>query len=208
MDNELLKIFDEKKNHIGVATREEVHRFGYWHDAFHCWFVSKENGIDTIYLQHRSKTKKDYPNLLDITAAGHLLATETIEEGVREIKEELGLIVSFQELIPLGVIEYSVTKHDFIDNEIAHLFLFKTHKNLKEFSLQKDEVAGMYKAEFNQFAEIWLGNQETMKIEGFEINELGEKVFINKMVSRMDFVPHHLSYYQFVIQKINEKMIN
>jgi 8-oxo-dGTP pyrophosphatase MutT (NUDIX family) len=145
---------------------------------------------------------------LDITAAGHILSTETIEEGVREIKEELGISVSFQELIPLGEVEYSVTKLNFIDNEIAHIFLFKNQKSFEEFSLDKDEVAGLYKAEFNHFSEMFFGNREEMIIEGFEINELGEKHFINKMVNMYDFVPHPLSYYQFVIQKINEWLIS
>jgi len=84
MENEQLKIFDEYRNQIGIATREDVHRLGYWHEAFHCWFISKEKGTDYLYLQLRSNTKKDYPNLLDITAAGHLLANETVQDGVRD----------------------------------------------------------------------------------------------------------------------------
>lgn len=208
METELLKIMDYKRNQIGIATRKEVHRLGYWHDAFHCWFVSEENEKNYIYLQHRSNSKKDYPNLLDITAAGHILSTETIEEGVREIKEELGINVSFQELVPLGEVEYSVTKPNFIDNEIAHIFLFENHKSFEEFSLDKDEVAGLYKAELNHFSEMVLGNRKEMFVEGFEINELGEKYFINKVVNINDFVPHQLSYYQFVIQKINERLIS
>lgn len=27
MENEMLKIFDDNRNQIGIATREEVHRF-------------------------------------------------------------------------------------------------------------------------------------------------------------------------------------
>jgi hypothetical protein len=30
MEKEKLKIFDEQRNHIGVATREEVHRVGHF----------------------------------------------------------------------------------------------------------------------------------------------------------------------------------
>lgn len=40
MDSELLNIFNEDKVPIGVATREDIHKYGYWHEAFHCWFIS------------------------------------------------------------------------------------------------------------------------------------------------------------------------
>ncbi|MFC0271472.1 hypothetical protein ACFFIX_08395 [Metabacillus herbersteinensis] len=88
---------------------------GHWHEAFHCWFIGKEGGIDYVYLQICSNEKKDYPNLLDITAAGHLLSHETIYDGVREVKEELGINVTYAELVPIGVIKYCVTKENFID---------------------------------------------------------------------------------------------
>ncbi|WP_310793579.1 NUDIX hydrolase [Salipaludibacillus neizhouensis] len=105
-EQEKLKIFDDNRNQIGIASRSDVHRVGYWHEVFHCWFVCNIQGTDYIYLQLRSNKKKDYPNLLDITAAGHLLADETVKDGVREIKEEIGIDVAFEELKQLGVIDY------------------------------------------------------------------------------------------------------
>lgn len=92
MDTERLNIFDKKRVHIGTATRGEVHRRGYWHESIHCWFVSREEDDDYIFLQLRSEHKKDYPNLQDIT--GYLLAHETIADGIREVKEETGIEVS------------------------------------------------------------------------------------------------------------------
>ncbi len=58
MKIEKLKIFDHNRNQIGVATRDEVHRAGYWHEAFHCWLVGKEGEKDYIYLQLRSEERK------------------------------------------------------------------------------------------------------------------------------------------------------
>jgi isopentenyldiphosphate isomerase len=202
MENEKLKIFDEDRNQIGVATREEVHRIGHWHEAFHCWFISREEGIDYIYLQIRSDAKKDYPNLLDITAAGHLLAHEIVNDGIREVKEEVGIDVSFKELVPLGVFKYCVTRENFIDKELANVFVYKSNKTMDEFKLQKEEVSGMVKAELNSFYDFWLGTKDEISVEGFEMNKAGKKVPISKTVDKNRFVPHEKTYYESVVKSI------
>ncbi len=204
MEKEHLKIFDEGRNQLGVATREEVHRIGYWHEAFHCWFVSEEQGTNYIYLQLRSDTKKDYPNLFDITAAGHLLANETVQDGVREIKEEVGIDVPFHELVPLGVIDYCVIRENFIDRELANVFLYKSDKTFDDFILQEEEVSGIVKVELNDFIELWLGERETIKLKGFKINIDGNKILIDEYVGKSKFVPHQISFYKTVIKKIKE----
>jgi len=153
----MLKIFDDNRNQIGVATREEVHRSGYWHEAFHCWFISREEEKDYIYLQLRSDIKKDYPNMLDITAAGHILAHETVLDGIREIKEEIGIEVCINELESLGVVDYIVEKKNFIDKELANVFLYSYKNTFEDFKLQEEEVSGIFKAEFDDFFELWQG---------------------------------------------------
>ncbi|WP_066175838.1 NUDIX hydrolase [Bacillus marinisedimentorum] len=206
MEQEQLKIFDRYRNQIGVASRTEVHRIGYWHEAFQCWFVGRENDRDIVFLQIRSETKKDYPNLLDITAAGHLSADETVRDGVREIEEEIGIDLSFHELIPLGVIEYCVTKKNFIDKELANVFLYQSDHSLDDFILQREEVSGMVKADLNEFAELWSGKRQAIRIEGFENKTDGNKASIDKMAGRDEFVPHPVSYYETVIKRIKERM--
>lgn len=200
----MLKVFDDERNPIGIATREEVHRLGYWHEAFHCWFVSNEKGINYLYLQLRSDRKKDYPNLLDITAAGHLLADENVYDGVREVKEEIGIEVSADELIPLGVIDYCVTKENFIDKELANVFLYKSKSTFDDFSLQEEEVSGMVKVVLNDFVELWDGRREKVDIQGFEVKEAGTKVVIDGLAGKDKFVPHPITYYETVIQKIKK----
>jgi isopentenyldiphosphate isomerase len=206
MENEMLKVFDADRKQIGVATREEVHRMGHWHEVFHCWFVSREAGVDYLYFQHRCAMKKDYPNLLDITAAGHLLAHETIYDGVREIKEEIGIDVSFAELVPLEIIEYHVTKENFIDKELANVFLYESTQCFNDFTLQKEEVSGMVKVELDDFEDLWAGTKEEVNIQGFEINQDDHRMMIDQYVGRDKFVPHEVSYYKSIIRLIRENL--
>ncbi len=204
MEEELLRIFDCKRNAIGTASRHEVHRLGYWHETFHCWFVSRVEGIDYIYLQIRSESKKDYPGLLDITAAGHLLASETVRDGVREVEEELGIDVSFEELVSLGILDYSVTTGELIDKELANVYVYKCNLSFDDFVLQTEEVSGVVRAEFNKFSKLWLGQLEEIIVEGFEIDKTGKRVLINKIVTKSNFVLHDQSYYVDIIRGIQK----
>lgn len=70
---ELLDIYDEKGNHIGVEERNIVHRDALWHKTVHCWLYDKKGNI---FFQVR----KDRGTLYT-TASGHLQAGESIAEG-------------------------------------------------------------------------------------------------------------------------------
>lgn len=202
----MLKIFDDDSNQIGTATRHDVHRVGYWHEVFHCWFVSRHKNEYYIYLQLRSP-HKDYPNLLDITAAGHLLADETVQDGVREIQEEVGVNVSFNELVPLGTVKYRIIENNFFDKEIANVFLYQSHHNLEDFNLQVNEVTGIVKCKFSHFHDLWFGKRRYINIKGYMYNENGKKTPIDKKVGHESFVPHEVDLYQTVLQKIKKYLI-
>lgn len=202
MEQELLKVFDNKHNPIGVETREEIHKLGLWHETFQCWFIGKHNGKQYIYLQLRSDLKKDYPGLLDITAAGHLLENETVFDGIREVKEELGIDVLFEELYSLGVLKYSVTTGDLIDNELAHVFLYDCVLEWDEFTLQVEEVSGIVRVELTQFVRLWNSELEEIEIIGFRVEEDGARRPIHEMVGKINFVPHEQSYYEEICREI------
>lgn len=208
MDQELLNIVNEHGHAVGQATREEVHRKGYWHETFHCWFIGREADVQYIYFQIRSDTKKDYPSLLDITAAGHILAHEVIEDGIREVKEEIGINVSIDELISVGVIKDSIIEKGMIDHELAHVFLYDCDCNLpmNAFQLQAEEVSGMVKIEFESFCELWSGKRTEVMMTGFENDSEGRPIPVKKAVNKACFVPHEHTYYEHVLNAIRSEI--
>lgn len=205
METELLRIFNEDHEPIGVATRADIHEKGYWHETFHYWLMEKDLGIYYIFLQLRSPKKKDYPNLLDITAAGHLLANETVEDGIREVKEEIGLTVHMEELMSLGILKYSVKMEPLLDNELAHVFLHRKNVPLDSFVLQEEEVAGVYRMKFTDFSALWRDETQHIPMHGFEV-ENGEKYFYEKTVGKEQFVPHDQTFYEALIKKIQQEL--
>lgn len=204
MNHETLNIFDEHGNGAGQATRGEVHRVGHWHETFHCWLAAKESDTDYLYFQVRSQAKRDYPNLLDITAAGHILSHETIKDGIREVKEEIGIKVSYDELISLGIVKDSIVSKGMIDKELAHVFLYKSKVSMDEFQLQEEEVSGIVRLALEIFSELWFGHIDEVVINGFELNSAGEKVSIHRTVNKNSFVPHEDTYYEHVLKSISK----
>lgn len=202
MEQELLKVFDEQHKQIGVDTREEIHKLGLWHETFQCWFMGNVEGKQYVYLQLRSAGKKDYPGLLDITAAGHLLDSETVYDGIREVKEELGIDVLFEELYSLGVMKYSVVTGDLIDNELAHVFLYDCTLDWEQFTLQAEEVSGIVRVELTQFVSLWQADLAEIEIIGFKVEKDGERSLINQKANRASFVPHEQTYYEEICKEM------
>ena len=156
-----------------------------------------------IYLQLRSDQKENYPGLLDITAAGHLLSDETVKDGIREVKEELGIDLYFEDLDSLGVIPTTISSDKQIDREFIHTYLYRYEDSLQDFHLQEEEVAGIVKGSFLDFEALFLDKRPVMGVEGILYKE-GNRISFSRMVERKDFVPHEMSYYKRVISGIKE----
>jgi isopentenyldiphosphate isomerase len=202
MESELLRIFNEQGNEIGAAPRSEVHKAGHWHETFHCWFTERLAGADFIYFQKRSSVKKDYPNLLDITAAGHILANEEANDGLREVKEELGVEIRIEELFSLGIIKDSLNSPGFIDNELCHVYVYNKHVPNEIYNLQTEEVSGIVKMNLDSFVKLWFGEVKESEAEGFTTHLNGQKQNLNMKVTKDHFVPHEDSYIRSVVQAI------
>jgi isopentenyl-diphosphate delta-isomerase type 1 len=92
MSEETFDVVNEHDEVIGRETRREVHRTGLRHRAVHV-FVFNSRG--EVFLQKRSLTKDSSPGLWESSASGHLDCGEDYDAcAVRELKEEIGLILS------------------------------------------------------------------------------------------------------------------
>jgi len=202
MDSELLRIFNEQGNEIGTAPRSEVHKAGHWHETFHCWFTERAAGEDFIYFQKRSSVKKDYPDLLDITAAGHILAHEEAMDGLREVKEELGIEIRIEELFSLGIIKDSLNSPDFIDNEMCHVYVYNKQVPYDLYNLQIEEVSGIVRMSLDSFVKLWFGEVSESEAEGFTTQLNRQKQNLIMKVTKDHFVPHEDSYISSIVKAI------
>jgi len=92
MAEEIFDVVNERDEVIGCAPRKEVHAKGLWHRAVHV-LVFNQRG--EVFLQKRSMLKDMAKGKWDSSSSGHLDCGEDYDAcAVRELREEIGLVVS------------------------------------------------------------------------------------------------------------------
>jgi len=188
---ELLDIFDAQMKHIGTAERNEVHTKGYWHKTFHCWIVRNDNGKGKVIFQIRDKAKDDEPNKLDITAAGHLEAGETPEDGLRELREELGVDINYNKLHFLGIRINASETDNKINKEFAHVYMFRDDRVLEEYKLQENEVSGLVEMNIDDGLKLCAGEVSSVNCRVIRVTD-------GKIISLMEPIK-----FEYIIQRID-----
>ncbi|MCL6459563.1 MAG: hypothetical protein K6T85_16310 [Gorillibacterium sp.] len=204
--NEEFDIFDQTMQHIGMATRAEAHRVGLWHQTFQCWVLAHQADYGwSVLVQLRQKDKDVYPNLLDISCAGHLLAGEEATDGIRELKEELGIDLSFEELHSYGIIAVEhLLSETVIDREFCHVYIYQDDRLCQYYSFQKSEISGLFHVSLADFKQLMNGERESLIAVGIELNALDEGIHqVCREVQRSNFTPHSKRYYAFILDKMD-----
>lgn len=206
--SEILNYFNQDYQKLGQATRAEIHEKGLWHETFHCWIYTYVEGELSLYFQQRACQKKDFPNQLDISAAGHLLATEGVSDGLREVEEELGLKLAYKSLESLGVFPMSYDFQELKDREFTNIFLYDgSNLSFADFHLQMEEVQGLYLFPLNTL--MALLTEEITSCELMGISQEGSQ-HINevKTFRKKDICAQSMAYYQFLFEKLKKKQFN
>ncbi|WP_203702578.1 NUDIX hydrolase [Asanoa iriomotensis] len=193
----MIDIFDGNHQPIGTFERVAAHKQGLWHHTFHCWIVGRAPAESEgfVVLQLRSPSKKNYPNMLDITAAGHLEAGETPEDGVREIEEELGVAVESGSLLYLGI------KHDVMDEnngvrnrEFSHVYLLRDDRPIDQYRLSEEEVSGLVRISIADGLALFSGEKGSVSCQAIRADSGGTANF-EREVHVEDLIPRVDSYY-------------
>ncbi len=184
MQNELIDIVTKTGEPTGeIALKSDIHKLGHYHNTAHIWLYTTDGHI---LLQQRAKTKLIYPLLWDVSVAGHIDAGETITQGaLREMKEEIGLILDKESLTKIGVFEcFKDYENGFIDNEFHHTFVAELTVTLDKLRLQTEEIEALKLVSITEF--------ETL-IENSEHN--GYFVATNKAyyLNVLQTIKHHIN---------------
>ncbi|KOM54845.1 hypothetical protein LR48_Vigan10g073700 [Vigna angularis] len=131
----------------GVSKpRGDVHRNGDYHRAVHVWLFAERT--QELLLQRRASCKDSWPDLWDISSAGHISAGDSsLITARRELEEELGVILPKDafELIFIYLQHSVINDGKYINNEFNDVYLVTTLDPipLEAFALQESEVSAV-----------------------------------------------------------------
>ncbi len=180
--DEYIDIVSETGEPTGkVALKSEAHKQGWFHNTIHLWLYTKKG---EILLQQRSHKKSIYPLLWDVSAAGHIDAGESFKNAaIRETREELGLTISKNDLIKIGVHKHpnSYANGAIKDNEFHQVYIAELKVKINQLVPQEEEVEAIKLVSFKEF-----------------------RTLLNNSENNNHFVASNRAYYLFVIDKISE----
>ncbi len=156
---EYINIYDDNYNLIGTSEKKKAHKEGLWHEVFTCEIINPKKNTAIFQIKNHKHNNIHDKDLIEITVGGHLRSDETLEDGVREIKEETGLDIKYSELKYLGVRQVATTvSSDYIVREFQNIYLLFIDKDLKEYKCIDDEVSDFIEFDIDKLIELLLGN--------------------------------------------------
>lgn len=144
---ELVDILNPDGTPAGIVRERGVaHLDGSLHSTVHIWLVrpNEKSGFD-IMLQKRSDCKDSDPGCYDISSAGHVSSGDGyLKSAVREIGEELGIVVRPEELKEVG--SHDGVRKDvfyglpFHNHELSRIYIYDKPVDIERLELQESEV--------------------------------------------------------------------
>ncbi|MDP2690880.1 MAG: NUDIX domain-containing protein [bacterium] len=180
MTEERFDILNPEGNATGQsALKSEVHQKGLWHHSAHVWIYNSQG---KILVQKRAKTKKLFPNVWDVSVAGHVVSGETPLLGaVREMEEELGIITGAEHLDFKGIYRISLeVDEERTENEFYYIYFHHFGGELSSLTLQEEEVA---------------------EVAWKSVEELEREVVVENR-----YYPHGKEYYDFVLEALRKRL--
>lgn len=193
---ESIDIYDANLAPAGVMDRLDAHMSGRWHQTFHCWVVTSNLG-GCVLFQGRSSEMANYPNMLDVSAAGHLTAGESMNEGIREVSEELGLPFSMTELQSLGYrVEVADQPNGQRNREYQAVFMVRCDTPLSAYRPQVEEVASLYWLRIEDGYGLFAEGSAQATLHGITYDPPSSRwLESERVVSADDFLPRIQRYY-------------
>jgi isopentenyldiphosphate isomerase len=196
----LIDIFNDRYEHVGTEDKKEAHRQGLWHRTFSALALNPAQRRVLLQKKAPGRYSFDRPDYADITVGGHYHAGEDIHDGIREVHEELGLPVTYNDLHPIGLRQTAVTlAPDYIEREFQHWHLLPLDVDLDTIPLADAEVSGLVDVDLDDAISLAAGDTDSVPARYATRAEQG-LTYNEGMLSRAELVPNYLKLDQLYLR--------
>lgn len=142
---------------------------GDWLSVFAIWLYKQTDEGTYILFQERSANATVSPGKLDISAAGHYNAGETELDGLRELREELGIVPD-----PAQCHSFGRHINSYLDTSgrtrraVLSTYVYEFTGTDNDFVLDEREVPGVYWVPLSAFLELYHGQRASLALNGFD----------------------------------------
>ena len=154
---ELIQIVDKNGKFTGeIMDRKEAHDKNLPHNEVAAFII---NDKKQVLLQKRSPNKRFNPNKWAL-CAGHVDAYESLENAMlREIKEEIGIDVSINDLKRLGNREVNIRE---TNSHITYYYYVKVNLKEEDFVIQKEELSMVKWFDIDEVVKMILNHDDSI----------------------------------------------
>jgi hypothetical protein len=174
-----------------TKTAKQAIEDGDWLGTFNIWLYTLEPEPSMIY-QMRSPHVVWEPGKLDVAAGGHYSAGEQGYDGLRELREELGID------IPTEKVQFFKRKlYAGVDvkgrerKSVISIYLAQYDGRLEDMKLQEYEVAGVVRVPLKPLMQVFHGERTSYEAKGLDPH--GKPL---KYIVTADSVPYNFDDYQ------------
>lgn len=173
---ELVDVYNNKHEKLNYEKSRKELVDGEYRLSCFIWVI---NDQEQILLQQRLKTAKKMPNMWGTTAGGVLAGETSLDGALRELKEELGIIATKEELEFIGSNKRI--------NDFVEVWLCKKNINESDLKLHPDEVQDAKWVSILEF-ENMLKNKTGIS-SGYDIFKIYYDNFYNRHYELIDGKP-------------------
>ncbi len=167
--NEIVSIYNDMLEEIGFAERSVANLQGLWHFCSQCWLINATN--KSVIFQKRSITKNIASGLFDVSASGHVkYGMNTIDTALKEVKEELGVIITKEQLFFGGRRIDLFQKDIFLSRIFADVFFVLGQYKLTDFKIDFKESDAIIEIPIEDGFNLFCDKKEKIYCTGFSYN--------------------------------------
>lgn len=172
--DELVPLYNSYGQPEGCCSlKSEAHKYGWWHGTIHLWLCDPDG---RLWFQRRSPHKQVFPDLWDVSTAGHINGWESpLQAVIRETWEELGIQLLPGLLRGAGVFasEEFHPENGILDREFHHAFVYTQPVSFANFRLDPIEVSEVHAYDRDILLRLPKHRQDTEGLTGFVPHEPG-----------------------------------